>query len=299
MKKHLAVALLACAASILPARAAPAWRGDTPFLQSSSFAPALSVQAPQRPDAPSGAAGRPAADDGATASANKWSGMVGGILSGLGLGALLSQLGIGGMLGGMVALVLVVALVAVMLAVMVRLVRRTEQDLPPMREPVLANSHAAAGASQPGPGMRAEPRAMSHAGAATGREAASWGVPADFDVPGFLRNAKAYFIRLQASWDRSDVNDIREFATAEMFAELSLQLQERGATHSQTQVAILNADLLGVESTGTDYVASVKFSGMIKESGQPMAEPFIEIWSLSRPVAGQGSWLLAGIQQLQ
>jgi predicted lipid-binding transport protein (Tim44 family) len=64
-------------------------------------------------------------------------------------------------------------------------------------------------------------------------------------------------------------------------------------------VAILNADLLGVESTGTDYVASVKFSGMIKESGQPMAEPFIEIWSLSRPVAGQGSWLLAGIQQLQ
>jgi predicted lipid-binding transport protein (Tim44 family) len=53
-------------------------------------------------------------------------------------------------------------------------------------------------------------------------------VPAGFDTEAFLRHAKASFIRMQAAWDRSDVNDLREFTTPEVFAELQLQIQERG-----------------------------------------------------------------------
>jgi predicted lipid-binding transport protein (Tim44 family) len=127
---------------------------------------------------------------------------------------------------------------------------------------------------------------------------APWGVPADFDTAGFLRNGKIYFIRLQAAWDKADVNDLREFTTPEMFAELKMQLQERGASSNHTDVVSLDAELLGVETVGSDYLASLKFSGMIRESENAPAEPFTEVWNLSKPVTGQGGWALAGIQQM-
>jgi predicted lipid-binding transport protein (Tim44 family) len=125
-----------------------------------------------------------------------------------------------------------------------------------------------------------------------------WGVPADFDVPAFLRSAKTYFIRLQAAWDKADTNDIREFTSPEMFGELKLQLQERGASPNNTDVVSLDAELLGIETTANDYLASVKFSGMIKEAEHAPAEPFAEVWNLSKPINGTGGWILAGIQQI-
>jgi predicted lipid-binding transport protein (Tim44 family) len=123
-------------------------------------------------------------------------------------------------------------------------------------------------------------------------------VPAEFDVPAFLRNAKTYFIRLQAAWDKADIHDIQEFTTTEMFAELKLQIQERGDGDNLTDVVTIGAELLGVETAGDNYLASVKFTGMIKESENAAVEPFSEVWNLSKPVHGSGGWVLAGIQQL-
>jgi predicted lipid-binding transport protein (Tim44 family) len=145
--------------------------------------------------------------------------------------------------------------------------------------------------------FQAEP-GVSGSGASGAVNNQPWGVPADFDVPSFLRNAKTYFIRLQAAWDRGDINDIREFTTPEMFAELKLQLQERGPSKSHTDVVSLDADLLGVEVVDGHYLASVRFSGMIKEDENAPAEPFTEVWNLTKPVSGEGGWVLAGIQQL-
>ena len=58
------------------------------------------------------------------------------------------------------------------------------------------------------------------------------------------------------------------------------------------------ADLLGIETTPVDYLASVRFTGMIREDDGGEAKPFDELWVLSRPVSGAGGWVLAGIQQL-
>src|SRR5262249_49333833 len=85
-----------------------------------------------------------------------------------------------------------------------------------------------------------------------------WGVPADFDVEGFLRNAKVHFIRLQAAWDARNLDDIREFTTPEVFAEVRMQLNEDPAT-THTDVVSLDARLLGIEETDSEYVASVRF----------------------------------------
>lgn len=94
------------------------------------------------------------------------------------------------------------------------------------------------------------------------------------------------------------MNDLREFTTPEMFAELKQQLLERGASSNHADVVTLEAELLGIETIGNEYLVSVKFSGMIREAGQAQAEAFAEVWNLSKPVSGQGGWVLAGIQQM-
>ena len=103
---------------------------------------------------------------------------------------------------------------------------------------------------------------------------------------------------MQAAWDKADVNDLREFTTPEVYAELKMQIQERGATADFTDVVSIDGELLGIETVGNDYLASVKFTGMIKSAPNAPAEPFAEVWNMSKPVSGNTGWVLAGIQQL-
>src|SRR3569623_2007427 len=112
-----------------------------------------------------------------------------------------------------------------------------------------------------------------------------------------MSNAKTDLIPLQEGWDKGDTNDIREFTTPEMFAELKMQISERGAASNATDVVTLDAQLLGMETQANEHLASVRFSGTIRESEHGAAEPFSEVWNLSKPISGQGGWLLAGIQQ--
>lgn len=134
-------------------------------------------------------------------------------------------------------------------------------------------------------------------GTRTDTVVAPWGVPADFDVPRFLRKSKAAFIRLQAAWDQADLKDIRRFTTRELFGEFCRQLNERGGAPNVTEVVSLGAELHSVETVDEYYIAKVKFSGMIREdAGAPVA-PFAEIWKLSKPLDGHRSWIVAGIEQ--
>jgi predicted lipid-binding transport protein (Tim44 family) len=103
---------------------------------------------------------------------------------------------------------------------------------------------------------------------------------------------------MQAAWDKADINDIHEFSTPEMFAEIRLQLQERGAAPNVTDVVSLDAELLGIETLSDEYMASVKFSGKIREKEGAEPESFEEVWNLTRPVSRKNGWVLAGIQQL-
>ncbi|MGA7812967.1 Tim44 domain-containing protein, partial [Caballeronia sp.] len=123
-------------------------------------------------------------------------------------------------------------------------------------------------------------------------------VPAGFDTEAFLRNAKIYFVRLQDAWDRGNSNDIREFTTPQMFAEVKQDIDDRGSQPNRTDVVQLNADMLGVEDTNTESLASVRFHGLIRETEGAAAEPFVEVWNLSKQKYGNEGWLLAGIQQV-
>ena len=229
--------------------------------------------------------------------ASPWKGILGGALLGLGLGALLSSLGLG---GAMISTILMVGLLAMAAMFIYRMWRRKADGNSP--RPACAGASPSGFTPQIGSQLEpAQPIALQSASLASGAETVSYspfGVPVDFDTAGFLRHSKTYFIRLQAAWDKAEINDIREFTTPEMFAELRMQIQERGATTDNTDVMSLDAQLLGLEVIGDEHLASVKFSGMIKESEHAPAAPFAEIWNLSKPMSGQGGWLLAGIQQI-
>lgn len=271
--------------------------------QSQSFSRPAPTQSSQATSAtrPTNAATPPKA-------VSPWRGMLGGALLGLGLGALLSHLGIGGALASMISTILMVALFGLAAMFIYRMIMRKKHgndraqpafagySARTSNTPEIGSHLGALGGTSAQPSALQLDNAVSDANQQAGQ--APFGVPADFDVPGFLRNAKTYFIRLQAAWDRAAVNDIAEFTTPEMFAELKMQLQERGASANHTDVVSIDAELMGIETAGTEYLASVKFSGMIRESENASAEPFSEAWNLSKPVSGQGGWLLAGIQQL-
>ena len=96
---------------------------------------------------------------------------------------------------------------------------------------------------------------------------------------------------------------LRAMMTDAMLAEIRAQLAEResqpGATPNRTDVVMLEARLLGIEQGPEEYLASVEFSGMIREEPSAGPSPFREVWNMSKPVSGGAGWLVAGVQALQ
>ena len=131
----------------------------------------------------------------------------------------------------------------------------------------------------------------------------NWGVPAGFDTEGFLTAAKRNFVTLQSAWDRSDITTLRSMMTDEMLSEIRSQLSEREAQRpgepNHTEVLMIDAQLLGIEDLGNDYMASVEFSGMIREEASAGPSPFREVWNMTKPKNGASGWLVAGVQALQ
>jgi predicted lipid-binding transport protein (Tim44 family) len=131
----------------------------------------------------------------------------------------------------------------------------------------------------------------------------NWGVPAGFDTEGFVAAAKRNFIALQDAWDKADIATLRAMMTDEMLGEIQSQLAERethlGGQPNRTEVVMIEAQLLGIEDLGGDYMASVEFSGMIREEPSAGPSPFREVWNMTKPKSGSSGWLVAGVQALQ
>lgn len=110
----------------------------------------------------------------------------------------------------------------------------------------------------------------------------------------FLRTAKTTFIRMQNAYDNKNLADIKDFTTPEVYAEIQMQIQERGSMTNQTDVIYINASL--IDSQDADHLsANVLFSGQIKE--QPNTQPveIDEIWHFIKH--DNNKWLIAGIEQ--
>jgi hypothetical protein len=112
-------------------------------------------------------------------------------------------------------------------------------------------------------------------------------VPPGFEIEPFVRQAQSSFLRLQAANDDRDLADLRSTTTAEVYAELAMQIRERGDVPQKTDVVTLDAQLLEVVVDGDQLIASLRYSGTIRESAGAAATPFDEVWR-QRPVVDRG-----------
>ena len=227
---------------------------------------------------------------------NRWLGPLAGLAAGIGLASLFSHFGMGGDASGLLMLALLAfggfalwRMFAARNAAVPAAQRNSVFSQSPM-QPALQTSGSSSSSNVYGAPMQGTPESAA--------PEAPWNVPVDFDVPGFLRSAKVNFTRLQAAWDAKDLNDIRQFTTPEVFAEIKMQHDESSGATDKTDIVQLDAVLLGIETTPTEYLASVRFTGTLRENGGN-PEPIAEVWNLAKPVNGRSGWLLAGIQQLQ
>lgn len=117
-----------------------------------------------------------------------------------------------------------------------------------------------------------------------------------FEEAAFLRQAKTTFIRLQAAYDNKNLLDIREFTAPQVFAEIQMQIQERGDEPNQTDVINVDAELLDFDLVSNTTTASVRFSGLIREQQEAQPEHIKEIWHFTKDKISQ-NWLVTGIQQ--
>lgn len=231
-----------------------------------------------------------------------WMGPLAGLAAGLGLAALASHLGFGEELANFMMIALLgVAVIAAIGFFMRKKAAAAAQGHGMQYAGAGANLNANPGSVarpdfSPAGGSSYAPAA----GAALAANASSTGnIPADFDVEGFVRNAKVNFIRLQAANDAGNLDDIREFTSPEMFAEIKMAIAERKGASQETDVLHLDAQVIDVAEEGNRYIVSVHFSGEIREERNAAPVNFSEIWHMTKPVDGNRGWVIAGIQQVQ
>jgi predicted lipid-binding transport protein (Tim44 family) len=243
-----------------------------------------------------------------------WGAMLGGLAAGLGLAWLASSLGLGEAFGQIIMFALIALGIMMVVGYFMRR-RASASNTDTSSSPLAFQGAGATPAQQPqdtqfnvNPG---DPSASSASSSSTGSMIGSsvsgfqpnWSIPTGFDADGFVNKAKENFIVMQDAWDRSDTKSLRDLMTDNMLKEITAQIAERDATASvgqitKTEVISLEAKLLGIEESVDGYLASVEFSGMIREDAGAQPEAFKEVWNMSLNKTNHSGWLVAGIQAI-
>ncbi len=310
----------------MPARAQPADVNSAPAkpMQNQQAAPAQQAQPGTAAAAGAGAAAAPAK--------RNWMGPIAGLAAGLGIAALLSHFGMGEAVANFLMMALLgIAAVFLVMWLVRRFAggkaqagaknqpayayagsgpaasdRRDEPVSPAASAPVLQREALPGSAADSfrldGGAPASTSAAASAAASATAPVAASFAapvLPADFDAAAFERIARMIFIRMQTANDRGDLDDLRQFTTAELFASIRLDLQDRGDKPQQTDVEQVAAQVIDFDRETSRDVVSVRFHGLIREEANAAATAFDEIWHLVREASAPQVWRIAGIQQAQ
>lgn len=304
----------------MPARAQPADVNSAPAkpMQNQQAAPAQQAQPGTAAAAGAGAAAAPAK--------RNWMGPIAGLAAGLGIAALLSHFGMGEAVANFLMMALL-ALAAVFLVTwLIRRFGAGKAQAGGKGQPAYAYAGAGAGAGAGSQSAQAEPvspvasapvlqrdalpgsaadsfrmdggsPAVSSTASPVAAGFAAPVLPADFDAAAFERIARMIFIRMQTANDRGDLDDLRQFTTAELFASIRLDLQDRGNKDQQTDVEQVAAQVIDFDRETNRDVVSVRFHGLIREEANAASTAFDEIWHLVREASAPQVWRIAGIQQ--
>ena len=260
--------------------------GSSPSYQRSTPAPSPSPTSPQmsptQPTPP-----RPVASP-APSMMGRWGGMLGGLLMGGLIGSLL--FGGGHAWGGPGMLDLLIIGGGLFLLYRFIRARRIANAAPAAAGSMSFDSNPSHSWGESGYAPAAEPTT-------SGTEQPN--LPPGFDVEEFLKGAKIIYTRLQAAWDKRDIEDIRQFVSPEVLSEIQKQAQE-DPQPGKTELLLINPRILEVHEVATQTVVSVFYDVMMRENRAEMAKQVREVWHFSRDSRKpEDFWVLEGIQQVE
>jgi len=130
----------------------------------------------------------------------------------------------------------------------------------------------------------------------------------DIDEAHFIPAAKDIFMRMQAAWDKKDMQDIRTFCTPEIADKIEADIQALGKDQTRTEIGMLEASMIDSWIESDDEWVAISFHAMLKEetlndTTQTIESPnheMHETWIFRHtPNSNNPTWYLAGIQQAE
>ena len=282
--------------------------GGTTGMKRQTPPPPPAQPVPATPAVTPGAAGAAAAP--VAPPKRSWLGPIAGMAAGVGLAAMLSHFGLGTEFASLLTMVLLAAIAVFVVRFLLQRfgsgAASRRATSPP--QGLQGASAGFAGAAVSTQRTLLSDGVLSYGGGSAVRggvtpslaappAAAATSLPPGFDAQAFERIAKLIFIRMQTANDAGNLEDLRQFATPEMFATFRLELQERDGAAQQTDVVQLGAQVLDVAQDAERQIVSVRFHGLIREDKDAPVAPFDEVWHLVKPVDGSREWAIAGIAQ--
>ena len=120
-----------------------------------------------------------------------------------------------------------------------------------------------------------------------------------FNADEFLKGANAVYIRLQASWVKRDLQDIRQFASDEVFEEISKQAQE-DPVPGKTELLMIKPRIIEGRHLDNQMIVSVLYDVMMREKEDTLSKQVRELWHFKQEQdKPEAFWLLEGIQQVE
>ncbi len=249
--------------------------GSRPTYQRSAPAPAQNPTTTQAKPAPGSQPGM------AAPTTSRWGGMLGGFLMGGLIGSLLFGGGHGFGGPGLMDLLLIGGGLILLMRFL-----RARQMAAQTSIPASLYSGSGQGWGESGYTPDGEPPPLP-------------ALPPGFDAEEFQKGATAIFNRLQVSWDKRDLDDIRQFTSTEVFAEIQRQAQE-DPHPGKTEVLMVDCRIVEVRDIDQQTVATVLYDAMLRENGDRTAKQVRELWHFSRDAhRPEDFWILEGIQQVE
>ncbi|MFQ3171294.1 MAG: putative lipid-binding transport protein (Tim44 family) [Oleispira sp.] len=227
-------------------------------------------------------------------AAQKKSGMMGGLMGGLLAGGLFAALlGNGVFEDIQVVDMIIIALLAFLAVKLFKaFMSSRQQEQPRMAADGNPQRHRFEDADHNSP-VQETPVAQS---TSFNQDEVPFNLPPGFDQQGFIEGSLNHYCTVQESWNKGELDVIKEYVSPELFTALSQQRHKLMAP-PQTKVVNLSAEIVRADQAGDSAEISILFRGMCKDELENSEEGIYDTWHLQRDLNTENAdWVIVGIE---
>jgi predicted lipid-binding transport protein (Tim44 family) len=128
------------------------------------------------------------------------------------------------------------------------------------------------------------------------QEDVPFNLPEGFDQQGFIEGSLNHYRTVQESWNKGELETIKEYVSPELFTALA---QQRGKLMlaPQTEILNLSAEIVRADQAGNSAEISILFRGVCKDELEKSQDGIYDIWHLQRDLSTENAdWVIVGIE---